>query len=94
MTGVEPRTGVHYFRIEKAEDRRRADNRPVCTALAQYTLLHGKDLLTNRGLFYDTISCICIHSEKCDLHAHPGVDLRISNGYLVSVALALIQVQP
>ena len=32
-TDVEPRTGVHYFRI----DRRRADNRRVCPAFAQYT---------------------------------------------------------
>ena len=36
-TGVEPRTGVHYFRIEKAKVRHRANNRRVCPALAQYT---------------------------------------------------------
>ena len=36
-TGVEPRTGVHYFRIEKAKVRHRADNRRVRPALAQFT---------------------------------------------------------
>ena len=36
-TGVEPRTGEHDYKIEKVEDRRRAEDRWEPPAGAQYT---------------------------------------------------------
>ena len=38
-TGIEPRTGDYDYKIEKAEDRRKAEDRWAPPACAQYTHL-------------------------------------------------------
>ena len=63
-TDVEPRTGNHYFRIE---DRRRADNRRACPAIAHYTrnrLAEGRILHT----FINSKQYISLHTAHCTTH--------------------------